>query len=682
MGYTAEQLDAMGATDDQPSAVVARPARVHTGPAKGTRVKDVPLSQGAYESVLAPVRSRLGALGQATGVDIGADGNVVLDHDASTALTEGEDPEVRDAIRSQLAFDTRKGGEGKASERSFISKLFTEDPHEEGKRFPEFNEKWGGFVPEDTDKRERAQKAYDRAHLFITKKEEGTSPVPEDVDKYLIAKTDSPARKAYVRKLIADRFREEARLLPAQGGGAELAAQARKVADYIETLDEKHLSPEARTGRIVEDLAKHASGPVARAVKTSISDALLTGFGNNAAPLTIGLGSAIAKAPGLVAPGGGDTLDPADLAGGGGAADASGAPVGMPGTRAAAGNIGQNVDQVHQAIVEGLTGKPPEEQAAFIEQLKREHPLAYHLAAGAGWLADPVGLLGGKALQGAKAAGAAAGLGKLAAPAAVAAVGAPVGVLAGRSQGSENDLLNAGLGVAGEAGGQLVGKGLGKVLSGAAGAPARVAEVAAKATQEDLSSEARAMAHKLGQVELRTGARISNPWDRIYAEMEAAHPGMPKTHPQMAHPVTGHARPNVNPELAHAVDTAMSEATARAAGSPGGTAVHGASTTQQAIHPNVVLMNEGVPVSGKIGPFLHAVALHGPVRAGAMAAIGAKSAIGKGADQVVGKLVTAIRGGNAEAFHAALRQAHADGISPAMIDAATAAFHRRNGHGR
>ena len=462
MGMTDADIAALGATvDEAPAPRVRAPGGT---PGKPARVKDVPLSQAAYESTLAPVRSRLGALQQALGVDVSPEG-IILDHDQSNYLTEGHDPDVPAAVRSQYTFDTSK--DAKVDKGSPLADVVGE--HARGKPFPEFNARWGGFIPEDTAKREEAQRAYDKARLFITKKAEGESPIPESIDKYLFSREDSPARKAYVRKLIADRFREEARQLPAQGGGAELATQARQVADYIETLDPKLLAPSARSGEIVGDLAKHASAPVRRAIKTSIGDALLTGFGNNVAPLTMGLGSMIAKAPGLVAPGGGDTLDPADLAGGGGAADAPAAPVGLPGTRAASGTVGQNVEMMHQAIVENLTGKSPEEQKAYIEDLKREHPIAYHAAAAAGWLADPVGLLGGKAVQGLARAGAAAGLGRAAIPAAVAAVGAPTGIVAGRAAGSENDLQNAALGVAGEGLGQAVGAGARKLLGVAAG---------------------------------------------------------------------------------------------------------------------------------------------------------------------------------------------------------------------
>ena len=661
MALTDADLAAAGGVVDDSAPVRVRAPK--GTPGKPARVKDVPLTQGAYESVLAPVRSRLGALGQATGVDFTPEG-IVLDHDASNALTEGEDPEVRDAIRSQLAYDTRKATK-EEGESSILPHLFGKEPHEAGVRFPEFNSKWGGFVPEDTARREAAQKAYDRAHLFITKKEEGTSPVPEDVDKYLIAKTDSPARKAYVRKLIADRFREEARLLPAQGGGKELAEQARKVADYIETLDPALLADHAKAGVIVKDLTKHVSAPVARAVKTSISDALLTGFGNNVAPITMGLGSMIAKAPGLVAPGGGDTLDPADIAGGGGAADAvpRETPVGLPGTRAASGTVGQNVEMMHQAVVEGLTGKSPEEQAAFIDQLKREHPVAYHAAAAAGWLADPVGLLGGKAVQGLRAAGRAAGLGAAATPAALAAVGAPTGIVAGRAAGSENDLLNAGLGVAGEAAGAAVGAGLGKVAGLASRAPARLA-------QEEVNQSARVIAHDLGQLETRHGIKGQGTgWEQIYEKLRKQYPDLPATLAQKADPLTGRARPNLVPELAHAADVVS----AGHAGTP--------TAGSAALHPMVTLSNPNATAPQLARDFAHEAMLHGPVRPGMMVLTGQAGAVKNFADKGIAKLVTAIRGGRLDEFQAAIRAAHADGLSPAMIDAATEAFHRRNkGH--
>ncbi len=670
MAYTDEQLAAMGGQVDEVAPVRVRAPK--GTPGKPGRVKDVPLSTAAYESTLAPVRSRLGALGQATGVDFTPEG-IVLDHDASTALTEGEDPEVRDAIRAQLAYDTRKGDT--KSDKSALEAFFTGDPHEGGKRFPEFNKRFGGFVPEDTTRREAAQKAYDRAHLFITKQEEGTSPVPEDVDKYLIASSDSPARKAYVRKLIADRFREEARKLPAQGGGAELAAQARKVADYIETLNPELLAPSARTGTIVKDLTKHVSPPVARAIKTSLGDALLTGFGNNVAPITMGLGSMIAKAPGLGnnvrAPGADviyrnpetgleETHPPGWVPPGGD--QQGGEPVGIPGTRAASGTVGQNVEMMHQAIVEGLTGKSPEEQAAWIDQLKREHPVAYHAAAVAGWLADPIGLLGGKAVQGLRAAGK-AGLGAAATPAAITAVGAPTGVVAGRAAGSENDALNAGLGIAGEGLGQLAGAGIGKLAKVAAGAPKRIA-------QEEINQSARVIAHDLGQLEARHGIKgTGTTWEQVYAKLRHQYPDLPATLAQKANPLNGQARPSLVPELAHAADvvTAHAEAAPTAA--------------QAATRPFVTLTNPNATNVQVLRDVGREFAEGRGGRALMAAAVGRAGAAQGTLDKGVAKLVQAIRGGNLEAFQAAVREAHGDGISPAMIDAATEAFHRRNkGH--
>ena len=658
MGMTDDQIAALGATvDEAPAPRVRAPSGT---PGKPARVKDVPLTNAEYNSVVVPARTRIEALSSSLGLDP-TPGGVVLDHDASNYLTEGHDPDVIKAVRSQYGYDTRK--EAKAADKSGIGSLISGDEHADGEQFPEFNKRWGGFIPEDTERKEEARKAYDKAHLFMTKKGESESPVPEDVEKYLISKDASPARKAYVRDLIAKRLEEEARSLPTQGQGAEVAAQARQVANYVRTLDPKLLAPSARSGEIVGDLAKHASAPVRRAIKTSIGDALLTGFGNNVAPLTMGLGSMIAKAPGLVAPGGGDTLDPADLAGGGGAADAPAAPVGLPGTRAASGTVGQNVDMMHQAIVEGLTGKSPEEQKAYIEDLKREHPIAYHAAAAAGWLADPVGLLGGKAVQGLARAGAAAGLGRAAIPAAVAAVGAPTGIVAGRAAGSDHDLQNAALGVAGEGLGQAVGAGARKLLGVAAGAPARLA-------QEDINQEARAIAHELGQAEARHGLKGNGtPWEQIYAKLRQAHPELAATAAQTAHPLTKQARPNLVPELAHAADVV----TAGHAGTP--------TAGSAALHPMVTLSNPNATAPQLARDFAHEAMLHGPVRPALMVATGQAGAVKNAADKITSKLVQAIRGGNLEAFHATLRDARVDGASPAIIDAATEAFHRRNkGH--
>ena len=102
----------------------------------------------------------------------------------------------------------------------------------------------------------------------------------------------------------------------------------------------------------------------------------------------------------------------------------------------------------------------------------------------------------------------------------------------------------------------------------------------------------------------------------------------------------------------------------------------------QAIRPNVVLMNEAVPLGKKMGPFLHAAGIHGPVRASIMAGIGAKHAITQGVDQAIAPLVTAIRSGSSETFRAAIRDAAAAGVPAATITAAEETFARRQGHRR
>ncbi len=662
MDLTDDQVAAMGAVPDAAPVAAPRRARAAAGPT--TRTKDVPLSQAAYgEQPLAAVRTRVGALGSALGIDP-TPGGIVLDHDASNYLTEGHDPDVIKAVRAQYGYDTKKST--KEADKSGIANFFEGDPHANGEQFPEFNARWGGIIPVDTERRAEAQRAYDKARLFTTKRAEGESPVPEDIGKFLISKEDSEAKKTYTRKLIAERLREEARTLPAQGGGTELAAQIRQAADYVETLNPDLLADHTKTHAIVNDLAKHASAPVRQAVKTSVKDALLTGFGNNVAPLTMGLGSMIAKSPGLVAPpgvdySGGDYQAPI---GEEPAAPPAAAPVGLPGTRAASGTVGQNVDMMHQAIVEGLTGKSPEEQHAFIEQLKREHPIAYHAAALGGWLADPVGLAGGKLLQGAKRAGEALGLGsKAATVAATTAVGAPTGVVAGRAAGSENDLANAALGVGGEALGQAAGDVGGKILSGAANAPKRLA-------QEDLNQEARSIAHDLGQLEARHGIKGEGTgWEQVYAKLRQAHPELEASVPQRAHPLTHQARPNLVPELAHAADVV----TSGHAGTP--------TAGSAALHPMVTLSNPNATPAQLARDFAHEAMLHGPVRPGMMVLTGQAGAVKNAVDKPIAKLVEAIRGGNLERFHAALREARADGISPVMIDAATEAYHRRNkGH--
>lgn len=653
MAFTDEDITAMGAVDDAPATVAPRRARPGAAAGK-TKAQNVPIAN--YESVVAPANSRLNQIANALGVAGIDDAGIRLDHDLSTRhLTEGLDPDVAAAVPKQFAYDTRRA-EAAKGEKSLIP---GGEEHASGEVFPEFGARWGGFVPADDKRRKEAEDAYRLAQLFLDKKDE-KSAIPGYPGQFLFSREAPPEKKAAVRQLIAQKLLDEARTLPTQGQGAEVAARFKKLAQYIDSQDPALLAPESQTAHEVASLTKHASAPVARAVKTGIADALLTGFGNNVAPITMGLGSMIAKAPGLAAPGGGDTLDPADLAAAENPDVPRGTPVGLPGTRAASGTVGQNVEMMHQAIVEGLTGKAPDEQAAYIEQLKREHPVAYHAAAAAGWLADPVGLLGGKAFQAAKEGAAALGAGRLAAPAAAAAaVGAPTGVVAGRAAGSEADLRNAALGAVGEGAGQAAGAALGRVGSVAAGAPARL-------SQEEINQAARAIAHDLGQAETRHGIKgAGTPWEQVYQRLVKAHPDLAASLIQKADPVTGRARPNLVPELAHAADVV--------------TAGHAAPTASSAaMHPMVTLSNPAATPAQLARDFAHEAMLHGPVRPALMVATGQAGHLKNAIDAPVAKLVTAIRGGNLEAFAAAVRAAHADGLSPAMIDAATEAFHRRN----
>lgn len=663
MPFTDEEVAAMGG--DVTGGARPAPARgAAGGKPKTTKQKPVEISQGEYETKVAPVVSRLNALSGALGLGVDETGAITLDNDRSRALSHGLHPDVYKAVVKRAALEGRAAAGGKEGEASWLKKLFVGDQAQGG--FPELEEQ-GFFTTPDPKLVNQAKRAWE----LIGKREADKDALLGDPTQFLFPSDAASTTKAEARRRLAQKFRAEARTLPTQSGGAEATALANRMADYIETLDPVHLAAPHASMKHLADVAHHASPPVQHAVtkaleehsdpeRSTILDALATGFGNNVAPMTMAGGAAIA---GQMAGGPPDVA--AGSPGGGGALAGVGAnvPRGTPEapSLAAANTIGQNVDLMHQRIVENLTGKTPEQQAEYIEQLKREHPVAYHAAAVGGWLADPVGLLGGKLGQAAKEGAAAAGASPLVSKAVGAVTGgAPLGVLAGRAAGSENDVENALLGTAGSAVAEGVGGLLGRLGKAAGAAPERMA-------QGELDKAARAIAHDLGQLEARHGhAGEGTAWEQVYAKLRQQFPDMKATQVQPANPLTGRARPNLVPELAHAADVAT-------AGAHGG--APSASTTN--LHPLVTMGNPDATLAQKGQAALHMIAEGRPGAAVTALTAGSARDAARAGDKMLAKLVTAIRGGNLDAFHAATREARAAGMSAAMIDAATEAFHRR-----
>ena len=103
-----------------------------------------------------------------------------------------------------------------------------------------------------------------------------------------------------------------------------------------------------------------------------------------------------------------------------------------------------------------------------------------------------------------------------------------------------------------------------------------------------------------------------------------------------------------------------------------------------ALHPMVTLSNPNATAPQLARDFAHeAPMLHGPGAARHdLVLTGQAGAVKNVVDKGVAKLVTAIRGGLTRRVPGGdSRLAHADGLSPAMIVAATEAFHRRTkGH--
>jgi hypothetical protein len=312
--------------------------------------------------------------------------------------------------------------------------------------------------------------------------------------------------------------------------------------------------------------------------------------------------------------------------------------------------IEENARAFRQRLVEGATGKPPEEQAAYLAELRRAHPMAYMGGAIGGSIADPVGA----ALQ---AGGAAATAGRGLLTRAVA-TGAPSGAIQAAGEGG-NPLTGAALGTAGAVGGELVGAAAGKLAGGAAGAPARVAA-------RDLDSEARAAAHELGKADFRADPR----WLRTYNHLAAKAPkgGAVEFGPG--------GRP-VQKDIARATDRAMHEAMSGH--------VEGAPSPGAIGHPYAALWNPNSTPLEKAGAAMHAMGERGEgglKRAAMLLAQGQIKKIPGAIDAKIAPLVKTIRLGDPAKFQDAIHDALAAGVSMDMISAARDAYARRNHGGR
>ncbi len=658
MAFTDEEVAQMGG-DVAPPPVIAHAPRVKSAaPGKVTKQVPINLNPGEYEKAAATV-DRLNQLARGLGVDTDEQGQVVLDNDKSRTITKGLDPEVAKHTLRRFATEMRKAGAEKPEgERSGIKKFFlgesdASDPYKEFR---------GGVFEAPQNKRiQEAQRTWSLIDQLIGHREEGR--IGADPTTYLFSADASEGIKRDTRARLAQKIRQEARTLPSQLGGPEAAARFNTIADYIESQNPELLHGAHKSMQHVGDLAsRHASEPVKAAVdeaikeqsdpdRTSVLDALKTGFGNNAAPLTMAAGSLLTRAaPGVIEHGGQSTfVDPE-----------TGVTTELGATEPAKGSIGGDVDKMHQTIVQNLTGKSPEEQAAFIETLKAEHPIAYRLAAAGGWLADPVGLAGGKAFQGIKAGIKAAGGGLIARNAVPALVaGAPMGALAGRGAGSENDLLNAGVGAGGALAGEAVNAVAGAGAKALAGAPKRVAA-------EELAQEARAVAHELGQAAHRHGAAGEGTvWEQVYSALQKRYPQMKPGLP-VRDASTGKFRPGYVPELAHAADVAT-------------VSTHGAGPGAAAnAHPFMTLMNpQATPAQVAIA--IGHEAVEGRTgRALTAAALGRGKAITNVGDKAMASIVSAIRKASPDEFRKAIMEARAAGMSAAAIDAAQELYQKRN----
>lgn len=665
MSLTDEQVAAMGAVDmDAPTPHVRPKRAAMPGPARTTRQVEVNLSPEEYKRAAA-VSDRLDEVAGGFGISADPEGSVTLDNQNSRMLTHGLDPEVhREAAIKRFAIQRKRS---KANEGETKLSIFGGDDHTEDVGFQSaFGSRMGGFVPPDTKKLDQAQRAWSLIGKIIGPEEEKSG---EDPTMYLYASDAGERVKRATRERLATWIEKQARTLPSVVGGDRERKKYEAIARYVRTLDPELLHGAHKAMATVTDLADaHASPPVRDAVKqavkeqsdperSSMLEALKVGFGNNVAPMTMGAGSMIAQglgANGEVRAPGADviTRDPA-----------TGLESTTRGAAAPGGpnQTGRDVDAMHAQIVQGMTGKDPQEQAAYIEQLKAEHPRVYALGSVLGWFSDPVGLVGGKLVGGAARAGkAAAGMaGRLGA---AAAAGAPLGVLGDQAAGGQHPGIGAALGAGGAVAGELAGAAANKIAS-------VIGNSTKRADIGKITEAGRKVVHELGKEAAWHGNEPKEPLlVTVYRRLEAEFPpkefGWKRGAPTRD-PVSGKMRPGRVPELEHAAEQAVDTAHGH-----GGSPMAGG-------HPLMGLASPDVPVATK-AMFLGREASEGRLHQGLMAAtVGSSKAVVKAADANIAKLVAAIRAGDRHGFRFAVREAAAAGVPSSMIQAAEEAFRKR-----
>lgn len=636
-------MEAAGGVDvGGPAPAAPRVPRATSGTPKVTREVPIVFGPGEKEKHLATA-DRLSQIRNGLGLDVDDAGQIIPDNAKSLGLTEGHDPDAMRVHMRRFGQEARKGETAKTgSERGAIGDLILGE-----KDYDPYREFKGGIFSDPQDEKlNDAQNMWGLTTQLLGHREEGK--LSEDPSAYMFARDAGDETKAATRGRLADKITQEANTLPDAAGGAALKDKYRKIAEYIRTLNPDMLHGAAKAAAVVSDLTRHASPPVQAAVKhairTTMLDAFKVGFGNNVAPMTMGLGSMIATA---AAPGdepvstGGDMLDPAALA---------------PPAR---GSVGADVDMMHQRIVQNMSGMPPEDQAKYIQRLKDEHPGVYRVGAALGWFADPVGLLGGKLIGGAAKAGGslaeAVGAPALAGKALGAGVaGAPQGMLADAANGGAGGVTPALVGAAGGAAGEVANAAIGKIGAAMAGAPKRL-EI------RDLVTGANAINHDVIQAVHRGDeAAPANMWKEVYRRLNASLERSQRANLTL-NPTTGRFR-----ELEHAVDVATKD-------------THSAGSGQMtSSHPYAALVNPGAPAINQAGAIVHAAAER-RLTGAAMLWASTRAKAGAGAiDTGIAKLVSAIRTADPHGFRFALREAREAGVSHEMIQAAEEAYHKRN----
>lgn len=653
---TPEEAMAAGAVEDVPRVAPARPnvSRATSKP-KVTREVPIVFGPGEKEKHEATV-ARLNSVAQGLGIDTDEQGQVLLDNDKSNAITHGYDPEAHTLNMRRYGLEMRKGeAAAKTGERSGIGEFFLGD-----KDYDPYKDLKGGLLSSPKTKAlNDAQREWTLISQLVGHREEGK--VGADPSTYLYGRDAAPSTKRETRERLATKILDEANTLPDAGGGAEIKAQFHKIADYIRTQDPALLHGAHKSMQEVANLAEHASPPVRDAVhaaireqsdpeRSSMLDAFKVGFGNNVAPMTMGAGSLVSQA--ISGPGGDVRAPGADVITRDPKTGLETTTRGAPSV--GSGQTGRDVEQMHQRIVQNMTGKSPEEQAALIEGLKADHPNIYTMGAILGWFADPVGLLGSKAIEAAGMAGKAlAGTGgKLAAQ---AAVGAPQGIVADLAGGGEGGVVPAVLGAGGAMAGEAVNAIAGKARGMIAGAPLRV-------EHGKFADAARAIDHEMKRaVHWGEMPEPKNHIKEVYRRLNAM------IEPEQRKFLTLNEKTGRFKELEHAAEVGTHEAHA------------GATSDRQAnAHAPTTLGNQDASWQQKAIAMAHETAIGREAQGLRALAIGSGRMLGGAADKGIAKLVAAIRAADPHHFRYAIREAREAGVTHEMIQAAEEAYHKRN----